>query len=475
MGSEREGPGHELPRWTILSVTTLSSFMAALDSNIVTIALPEMARALNTGVSLLGWVITGYILAAAALVLQSGKLGDSYGKKRVYLVGFAIFGISSALCGLSQSAYELIAFRVVQGIGASVLTATSIPLIFSSFPPSERGQAIGVNSVAWAVGAVAGPLAGGALTQIDWRLIFYVNVPVAAAAILIGTRRIPASLNGRDQHAGRLNLASAALLGLAVGALMLWLSFFDWRLVPVSLAGLALFIVAESRSKNPILNRELIRNRGFVLAISALATLQVAFFGISFVMTFYFQTISGFSPLLAGLWLSPLPVALAVFNPIAGRVFDKFRRSMAVSLVAAVCASSLLLVLSSSMGSPPSLSSLLILGGIGVTGGFVWAPIISSALKFSRPELRGVANGTAFTLIYVSFSVSVAIVVSVSAAALPPSLAGEIYLGSVSGLAPSQAALFAGGLAKSLVALAGVAALGVPMLMLVLREQARKF
>ena len=141
-----------LPRWTILSVTTLGAFMSALDANVVTIALPYISKDLSAGYSLLGWVLAGYVLAAAALVLQSGKMGDNYGKRSVYLIGFAIFGVSSALCGLSQSVYQLIAFRVVQGIGASIMIATGVPILFASFPPKERGTAVGINSVAWAWG-----------------------------------------------------------------------------------------------------------------------------------------------------------------------------------------------------------------------------------------------------------------------------------------------------------------------------------
>ncbi len=450
--------------------------MVALDSNIVTIALPAISRALPSGISLLGWVITGYVLAAASLVLQSGKMGDNYGKRRVYLIGFAIFGVASAFCGLAGDAYQLIAFRVVQGAGASVLTATSIPLIFASFPPSERGQAVGINSVAWAVGAVTGPVAGGVLTQIDWRLIFFVNVPVAAAAVLIGLGRIPKLLDARNEHVGRPNLVNATLLGLTVAVWMLWLTFFDVRLVPVGVMALAFFALAERRSKEPIVNRELIRNRGFVFSAVGLAVMQVAFFGIPFVMSFYFQSVAGFSPLVAGLWLAPLPIALGIFNPIGGRVFDRMRRpaiaSMAGGLVVAGCVVGLSLAITS---QTPGLYVAALLAIAGAGGGFVWAPAISSGLKFSRPELRGVANGTTFTLIYVAFAASVAIVISVSAAALPPALVGEIYLGSVTGLTTAQAALFGQGLARALLALVVVGVVGIPILFLVAREQAKSF
>jgi EmrB/QacA subfamily drug resistance transporter len=476
LASIERTPDGSLPRWTVLSVTTLSSFMAALDSNIVTIALPAMSRGLGSGVSLLGWVITGYILAAAALVLQAGKLGDNYGKKRVYLTGFAIFGIASALCGVSQNIVELVGFRVVQGVGASVLTATAIPLIFASFPPTERGSAIGINSVAWAVGAVAGPLLGGVLTQIDWRFIFYVNVPVAAVAILVGFRRIPPVLDQKGERTSRLNLVNATLLGLAVAMVILWLSFFDYRLIPAAVLMGALFVVAEVKSKIPVINRELIKNRGFVYSALALTLMQTGFFGITFVMSFYFQSISGFSPIVAGLWISPLPIALAIFNPLGGRIFDRVRRPAVVSIVGALVAIGSVFGLAAAMNSPsPGLEVAVLMAVAGAGGGLVWAPTISSALKFVRQDLRGVANGTTFTLIFIAYAISVAVVVSVSAAALPPSLVGQIYLGSVSGLTAAQAALFAQGLSEALLALVVVSLVGIPIYFLLMKEQGRSF
>lgn len=473
--TQQGSPSGSLPRWTILSVTTLGAFMSALDSNIVTIALPNISRDLSAGYSLLGWVLAGYVLAVAALVLQSGKLGDNYGKKRVYLIGFAIFGISSALCGVSFGVYQLIAFRIIQGAGASVMLATGIPLIFASFPPAERGSAVGINSVAWAVGAVAGPVLGGTLTSIDWRLIFYVNVPVAAAAILVGRARIPAWLDAKNPKAGALNIPSATVLGIAIGLVMLWLTLLDLRLAVLAGVGVAAFAVVEARSTNPMLNRELLRNRGFVFSIVGLGMMMVAFFGVVFLMSFYFQSVAGFSPLAAGIWVAPLPAMLGVANPLAGKLFDRFRVPAVLSVSGALLVSATIFLLSSALQTPsPGLYIAALLAVIGLAGGFVWAPSISSAIQFARPEMRGVANGTAFTLIYVGFSTSIALVVSVSTASLPAALSAQIHSGGVTGLSASSALLFDQGLANALIALGIVGLLGVPFLVLVLWEQRKQ-
>lgn len=472
-----QGPGGaNLPRWTILSVTTLGSFMAALDTNIVSIALVKISQSFSAGYSLLGWVLVGYILVVAALVLQAGKLGDIYGKKRVYLVGFAIFGISSALCGLSLNVYQLVFFRVIQGIGAAVMVATGLPMIFASFPPSERGKAIGVNSVAWAVGAVIGPILGGALSAIDWRLIFYVNVPVAAVAIAVGRAKIPKWLDARGQGQGRLNLVNAGLLGASIALLVAWLTLLDLRLLVLGAVGAGAFVVAERRSSNPILNRDLLRTRGFVFSVTSLGVLMVAFFGILYVASFYYQSVAGFSPFTAGLWVAPLPVMLGISSLASGRLFDRFRKPATISIAGAFLFLAGALLLSRAMGSvTPGMEIPVLLGVLGVGGGMVWSPSISSALRFAKPQVRGVANGTAFTLINLGTATGIALVIAVSTSALPPVLAALISSQSVAALTPSQAALFDGGLVNALLALAAVGSLGIPLLFLVLREQSKHF
>jgi EmrB/QacA subfamily drug resistance transporter len=465
----------KLPRWTILSVTTLSSFMAALDVNIVTIALPAISKGLSSGLSLLGWVITAYILATAVLLLQSGRLGDRYGKKRVYLVGFAIFGAASAFCGLAPGVYELIAFRAVQGVGAAMLSGTVYPILFDAFPPAERGSAVGVNAIAWAVGSIAGPVLGGILVSLDWRLIFYINVPIATVAILLGLRRLPKKLDARGE--GRsFNVVSSVLLAVAVGSLMLWLTFLDIRFLPLAIVAFAVFAVSELRSKNPLLNRELLKNRGFMLIVLGLAVLEVATQAIPFVMSFYFQSVSGMSPLLAGFGLAPFPVAVVVSSPIAGRLFDRFQRPARVSIVGMLVIAGFLAGLAFTItASTTSALTFLFLGLIGLGSGFCWAPSISAALKFSRPELRGLANGTALTVVYVTVAASIALAVSVSALSLPPSLAQQIYFGGAVHLTQGQAVLFKSALSNALVALSIVGFIGIPVFLLVSREQKKRF
>jgi EmrB/QacA subfamily drug resistance transporter len=460
----------------VLSVTTLGSFMAALDSNIVTIALPYMSTALSAGFSLLSWVLVGYLLAFSAFVLQAGKLGDIYGKRKVYLIGFAVFGVASALCGLSPDAYQLVAYRVLQGAGAAILLASGNPLIFASFPPKERGGAVGINSIAYAVGSVAGPVVGGALTAIDWRLIFYVNVPIAVAAIAVGRTRIPAGLSSKGPSVVRLNVLNSTILAGAIASVVLWLTLFDTRVLPFAILGVAAFAVAETKSKNPLLNRDLLKTRGFVYSVVALGLLFASYSGVVFVMSFYFQSVVGISPLTAGLWIAPTPLALAVVNPLAGRMFDRMRRPALLSIAGAILAFASLVLLSGAIATvTPGAEVVLLLAAIGVAGGMQWAPTISSALRFSKQETRGVANGTAFTLVNIGFATSIALVVSISTTALPPSLAEQIRSGSVTGLSQASAHLFDQGLSSAILGMAIVGVAALVFLILTASQQGEHF
>jgi EmrB/QacA subfamily drug resistance transporter len=469
-------PDSDLPRWNVLYVTTLGAFMVALDSNIVTLALPYISKALSTGYSTLSWVLAGYLIALAALLLQSGKLGDFYGKKRVYLIGFSIFGVASALCGLSPDAYQLIAYRIIQGAGASIILATGIPLVFASFPPRERGMAIGVQSAAYAAGSVAGPVLGGALTSVDWRLIFFINVPIALAAVLIGRVKIPKWLNARIGREVRLNVLDATLLAASIALVVLWLTFFEDWIAVLGVLGVAAFIVAESRSSDPLINRELLRSRGFVYSTVALGLIFTSFAGIAFVMSFYFQSVAGFSPLVAGLWIAPLPLGLALGNPLAGEVFDRLGRPALASIVAALVASGSLIGLGLAILTyDPGVEVALLLFLAGFAAGFEWTPSISSVLRFARPELRGLASGTAYTVIQIGFATSIAMIVSISTLALPLASADQIRSGSVTGLTLAISTLFDQGLGNALLGLAVVGLAAVPFLFLLAKEQGRIF
>lgn|SRR5487761_379425 len=237
--------------WAVLSVTTIGSLLTALDANIVSIALPKMAQNISNSISLIGWVITGYILALASCVILSGKIGDSFGKKRIYLIGFAVFGISSTLCGLTFSTYQIIAWRVVQGLSASILTANGLPLLFEAFPSNKRGMAIGINGMSWAFGAIFGPIFGGMLVTIDWRLIFFINLPISLIAVFAGIKRIPDDKPvDFSTNISKLNPLSSILLLVAVALTIISLTFFSLTFLLAGIVGFLTLKVNCSMGNN---------------------------------------------------------------------------------------------------------------------------------------------------------------------------------------------------------------------------------
>lgn len=462
-------------RWTILSVTTLSSFMVAADSTIVIIGIPAIGQDLHSGVSPLGWVITSYILTTAALLLQFGKIGDKYGRKKVYLIGFAIFGASSALCGLNSGIYELIGFRVIQGVGAAMLMVTSYPLLFASFPENQRGTAVGINSVAWAVGAVAGPVAGGFLVSVDWRLIFYVNVPIATIAVLIGMRIIPNKFDEGSPEIKGINPLSAILLAFTVTMTLLWLTFFQSRFAILGLIGFVAFVISERSSPTPLIDKELIASKGFGYSAIALAIANLAYLGILFALTFYYQIVKHVSPILTGLFIAPLAIAEVISSPLVGKLYDRMKIPISLGLIGTIVNAGATIALSAALfqrANSVTISALLVV--IGVTGAMVWTPLVTSALEFANPQLRGLANGTCLTLVNLGFAASVAILIAVSATFLPHSVVSQIYFGNISALTQREVVLFNQGMSRSVFLLGIVDLIAIIPVILAMLQQ-RKF
>ena len=430
--------------------------MVAFDGNVVALALPVVGRDLASGISIVGWVINGYIIATAALLLQAGKIADRYGRKKIYLLGFALFGLASLLSGVSQNIYELLAFRVFQGASGALITSTASPLVFESFPAKQRGAAIGVNSVGWGAGSVAGPVGGGLLLALNWRFIFYINVPVAIAAILVGKSVIPRSVDRKNlDPQNRVDLTSSALLVIAVVTVIMWLTLFSTTFAIIGLASLLALVFNERRSKSPLLNRELLGNRGFLYSVSAFAFLGASESGIPYVLSYYYQIIVGFPPTLTGLLLAPLSALIALSSPLAGKLFDRLNQPLTLVIIGALFQGLITVALSFAVGAKSNILQIeILMAALGITGGLLWAPVLSTVLFFVRSELRGVANGTAFTLLNIGSAASIAITVAVSASYLPGSAVSQLYLGNFGNFSSENILLLRDGMAKALVALA---------------------
>lgn len=313
-------------KWLILATLAFGTFMATLDSSIVNIALPTIRRELVAGDSV-EWVVLSYLLATTSTLLIMGKLSDRLGRRNLYIIGFGVFVLGSLLCGLSWDIWSLVGFRVVQGLGASMIFAIGPAIISDTFLPGERGQALGLMGAIVAAGSSAGPVAGGLLLgKFGWPSIFFVNVPIGLIAIWRAWVVLPVSPKLLQQ---RFDLVGAGLFLLGVTTLLIGLDFapepaYGWAnplvigLLSVGAVLLILFFLWESRAPEPMLQLGLFRVRPYTSAIMAALLAFIASGANLFVMPFFLQQLLGFSPQTAGLILLAGPLTLSIVAPIGG-------------------------------------------------------------------------------------------------------------------------------------------------------------
>lgn len=318
-------------KWWALAAVGSGVFMSTIDGSIVNIALKTLQETFQTGLNTVEWVVLSYLLTITALLLSMGRLGDMIGKRRVYLAGFIIFTVGSALCSLAWDITSLIGFRVVQGVGAAMIQSMGAALLVSAFPAKERGQALGYIGSIVAAGISVGPALGGILIRsFGWPSIFYVNIPVGILAIIISLYALP---NDRQRTTQRFDIPGAGFLAVSLLLILLALTegqywgWSDWRILAFfafGIVGLFLFVWWERRTEAPMINLSIFSNWTF--SASLLSSLG-AFLALSFnlfLIPFYLQNVLGFDPQQAGFVLIATPLALSLTSPISGRLSDRF-------------------------------------------------------------------------------------------------------------------------------------------------------
>ncbi len=425
-------------KWRVLSNTTVATLMAAIDTNIVLISLPTIGRQLpDTSATTLLWILLGYSLLTAVVLLNFGRLSDMFGRVRLYVLGFAVFTIGSFLCGVSQTGIELVLFRLVQAVGAGFLFANSAAIITDAFPPNERGRALGVNQISIVVGAVAGLVLGGTITAtIGWRWIFFVNVPIGIVATLRARVDLK-ELAAREEHpeidwAGNIAFAlglTLLLVALTLGALG---DLSTSAAVAVGLAGvggLGLFLVVETRVDSPMLDLSLFRNRVFSTSTSATLLNALARGAFTFVLVFYLQGPPRYlDPFTAGLYLIPVSASLATFGPISGWLSDRYGPTWFTVFGLLFSAAGFLWL--ATIGAEDSFVQLappLVLVGAGM--GLFAAPNRATMMTAVPPNRRGVASGIGTTLLNTGSTVSLALTLVIMSAVVPRAALETILTG----------------------------------------------
>ena len=309
----------------------LGTFMVILDSTVVNVALPTLGRVLASDLGLLQWVISGYMLAQAAVIPLAGWLSDRFGAKRVYLISLVLFTLGSALCGLAPSAPILIATRVLQGLGGGMLMPIGMAVLYRLTPPERRGTIFGLFGLPLMVAPALGPLLSGYLLQYaDWRLIFLINLPVGIAALLVGRQVLPNMPAGRA--AGALDTLGIILGPLAFAALSFGVSqstTAGWTATPtlggigVGLLALVLFVWRELSTTDPVLDLRVFGRRDFALGILTQWTAFAAMFGTFFLVPLFLQQVRGYGAFETGIFTLPKAIASAICMQIGGRAFDR--------------------------------------------------------------------------------------------------------------------------------------------------------
>src|SRR4051794_6816955 len=318
-------------KWWTLGAVAVGLFMIMLDNTVVNVALPSIQRDLGADLSSLEWIVTGYALTFAALMLTGGKLADAYGRRLIFVLGIAVFTLASLACGLATSESMLIGARIVQGAGAALMNPATLSIIAATFPPKERGMAIGIWAGVAALALAIGPLIGGLLTEhLDWSWIFFVNVPVGIAGIAASFLLIDES---RDETHERLDIPGLVTSGLGLFAFTYALiegNTYGWgsaRIVGALVAAVvlvAVFVVLERRQRAPMLDLSLFRNGTYAGANLVILLVALSMFGVFFFVSLYMQNVLGYSAVQAGAAFLPMTVVIILAAPLAGRASDRF-------------------------------------------------------------------------------------------------------------------------------------------------------
>ncbi len=420
----------------VLVNTTIGSFMALLDSNIVLISLPTIISSLPGTSTFEGlWIIMGYTLVTASFLLTFGRLADIFGRVRLYNLGFALFTAGSALCSIAPNGISLVLFRFVQGTGGALLFANSTAIITDAFPVEERGRAIGINQVAGTFGSVSGLVAGGILTGIlGWRSIFWINIPFG----ILGTfwaytklKEISKPLRSEKiDYVGNILFASGlsiSLFSLTFGSVAGWQPVYYFGII-AGVVLLILFGMYERRVMYPMMDLSLFRITRFTAGIASNLLSSIARGAVSLILVFYFQGVEGLDPLKSGILLLPFSVAFVTFGPLSGYLSDKYGQLKFVIAGLTTATVAIFIFAFFPYGSSYYLLIIpMVLAGAG--GGMFVAPNVASIMNSVPVARRGVASGMSSTLVNTGFLISLGLAFAIMTSRVPLGTLQLIFAG----------------------------------------------
>jgi EmrB/QacA subfamily drug resistance transporter len=416
-------------RWHALGVTQAAAFMIFLDVSIVTVALPSIEHGLAVPAATAQWVVSGYALALGLTLAPAGRLGDSLGRRRMFLVALTAFVVTSGLTGAAPSIALLVAARLLQGVAGGLLIPQNSGLVQELFQGAERGRAFGIVGATVGIATAAGPVIGGLILALvpgrdAWRWVFYVNVPIGLLALALAARLVPAPPRGVRRRAD-LDLVGALLLGGGVLAVLVPVVGADgggpglWWLWVAAVLLLAAFgrweVRTVARGRQPLLDPGLARTGGYPAGTALALVYYAGYTGIPLVLALFLQDGLGYSPLRSGLTVTPFALGVAVSAVIAGRLVSRVGRWVTVwglvGMVAGLAATALVLRHAAGDGATPAVAAPLLLAGLG--GGMVTSPNMTLTLQHVPVRMAGAAGGALQTAQRVGSAVGTAVLAAV--------------------------------------------------------------
>jgi EmrB/QacA subfamily drug resistance transporter len=434
-----ESPSKPIPPSTthngiVLAIVMLGTLMGALDSTIVLLAFPTINDSLHSDLATSLWIILAYLLVLAVATTQMGRIGDIYGRSRIFNVGFVIFTVGSALCGFSHNIYLLIAFRAVQAVGGAIMQATSGAIIADYFPREKRGTAYGYNSLGYTSGAMLGIILGGIITTyISWQYIFFINIPIGIIAVTVGLK----VLKDVEKTSAKLDLPGMGLLASVLVLISLGLVDFaaqglnalNIALAVVGAVLLPVFLWYDRRLEDPLIDFEAFKNRVLRNAIFSAFFTSVGYFSVVFLVIMYLQGIRALSPLDASLLLVPGYVAGSFLGPIMGRASDKYGSREIATMGIFFLIVAILIYLTMSATSP--LYIVLFASAVSGLGTSMFFPANNSAVMANaRAGSYGSISGLLRTLQNIGLVGSYVLAISVAAASIPRQITFEVFIGT---------------------------------------------
>ncbi|WP_436526601.1 MFS transporter [Actinoplanes sp. HUAS TT8] len=425
-------------QWVVLAIGCTSIFLVGLDTTVVNVALPSIGRELGLGIRQLEWTVDAYTLVLAGLLITSGALADRVGRRRIFRLGLVLFAVGSAGCALAPGLETLVAARVVQGIGGSMLSPVALAIVVSMITdPRERAQAIGIWAAVFGLSMAAGPVLGGALiTGLGWRTVFWANLPIVAVVLALTTAFVPESRSPRPRRLDPAGQALLIALMTTVVAVLIEGPRAGWWSGPIICAYVVIVVIllvfprVEARRAEPLMDLRLFRRLPFAAAVSGAVVIFVALNLTLLLGTLYLQRVRGLSALGAGAVTLPMALAATVCAPLSGHLVGRVgpRLPLRLAGVSTAIGGVLLIGLGDHSGLPLLLTAYLFIGA-GV--GFANAPITNTAVSGLPPERSGVAGGIASTARQLGAAIGVALAGGLVADNEPARLAAATHPGWV--------------------------------------------